>query len=91
MEDWAATDPAWQLAELAGPHLPDSDRTHVFVAIGASDILAAIDILIKTIVAEEICVPRPLVADIADWLSAYRSHDDAARLLELLKAIKREN
>ena len=88
MDDWAETDLAWDLAEIAGLHIPEPDRTAVFAAIGAGDCYTAIDALLETIVQASVPVPPSLVARIGDWLNAYIHHAEAPRLYELIKAIK---
>ncbi|MGZ3382690.1 MAG: hypothetical protein ACXVBB_20840 [Isosphaeraceae bacterium] len=88
MEDWAETDLAWDLAEIAGFHIPEPDRSAVFTAIGAGDCYMAIDALLETIVQASVPVPPSLVARIGDWLNAYLHHAEARRLCELISAIK---
>ena len=75
------------LAEIAGFHIHESDRTAVFTAIGAGDRYTAIDTN-ETIVRASVPVPPSLVARIGDWLNAYIHHAEAPRLYELLNAIK---
>jgi hypothetical protein len=84
----AETDLAWDLAEIAGFHIPEPDRTAVFTAIGAGDCYTAIEALLETIVRASVPVPPSLVARIGDWLSAYIHHAEAPRLYELINAIK---
>lgn len=88
MEDWAETDLAWDLAEIAVFHIPEPDRSAVFTAIGAGDCYAAIDALLETIVQASVPVPPSLVGRIGDWLNAYIHHAEAPRLYELINAIK---
>ena len=88
MDDRAETDLAWELAEIAGFHIPEPDRSAVFTAIGAGDCYTAIDALLETIVQASVPVPPSLVARIGDWLNAYIHHAEAPRLHELIKAIK---
>ena len=88
MDNWAETELAWDLAEIAGFHIPEPDRTAVFTAIGAGDCYTAIDALLETIVQVSVPVPPSLVARIGDWLYAYIDHAEAPRLYELINAIK---
>ena len=88
MDDWAETDLAWDLAEIAGFHIPEADRNAVFTAIGAGDCYAAIDALLETIVQASLPVHPSLVARIDDWFNAYLHHAEAPRLYELINAIK---
>jgi hypothetical protein len=88
VDNWAETKLAWDLAEIAGFHIPEPDRTAVFTAIGAGDCYTAIDALLQTIVQASVPVPPSLVARIGDWLNAYIDHAEAPRLYELINAIK---
>jgi hypothetical protein len=88
VDAWAETDLAWDLAELAGLHIPEHDRIAVYAAIGAGDCYAAIDTLLETIVHARVPAPPALVAKIVDWLKAYAHHADAPRLHELLNVIR---
>lgn len=88
MEDWAETDLAWQLAEIACLLLPDRDRIDVYTAIGAGYSYAAINTLLETVVRTGTPVSPVLVARIADWLTAYTHHHDEPRLREMLVALR---
>ncbi len=88
MDDWAETNLAWDLAEIASFHIPEPDRTAVFTAIGAGDCYTAVDALLETIVRASVPVPPSLVARIGDWLDAYIHHAEAPRIYELINAIK---
>ena len=87
MDDWAETDLAWDLAEIAGLHIPEPDRSAVFTAIGAGDCYTAIGALLETIVQANVPVPPSLVTKIGDWINAYIHHVEAPRLYELMNAI----
>jgi hypothetical protein len=88
VDNRAETDLAWDLAEIAGFHIPEPDRAAVFTAIGAGDCYTAINALLETIVQVSVPVPPSLVARIGDWLNAYIHHAEAPRLYELINAIK---
>jgi hypothetical protein len=88
MEDWAETDLAWQLAEIACLLLPDHDRIDLYTAIGAGYSYAAIGRLLETVVSADVAVCRTLQARIADWMTAYAHHPDAPRLREMLTAVR---
>jgi len=87
VDDVAETQLAWDLAELAGSHISERDRTDVHTAIGGGDCYAAIGTLLKTIVRARVPVPSTLAARINDWRAPYAHHVDAPRLNELLTAI----
>jgi hypothetical protein len=88
VDNWAETELAWDLAEIAGFHIAEPDRTAVFTAIGAGDCYTAINALLETIVQVSVPVPPSLVSRIGDWLDAYIDHAEAPRLYELINAIK---
>ncbi|MBW0019123.1 MAG: hypothetical protein JO236_16470 [Mycobacterium sp.] len=88
MDDWAETDLAWELAEIASLHLPERDRTVVYTAIGAGYSYTAITKLLETIDGANMPVPAALVERLVDWLRAYAHHDSAAYLRELLDSIR---
>jgi hypothetical protein len=85
---WAESDLAWELAQIAGLHVPDCNRTDVFAAIGAGDSYAAIGTLLETTVHASVPVPPALLARIVNWLDAYAHHADAPRLHEMVNAIR---
>jgi hypothetical protein len=87
VDDIAETQLAWDLAELAGTHISERDRTDVHTAIGGGDCYAAIGRLLETIVRARVPVPVTLAARINDWRAPYAHHADALRLNELLTAI----
>lgn len=88
MEDWAETDLAWQLAEIACLLLPDHDRIDLYTAIGAGYSYAAIGTLLDTVARAGVPVCPALVARIADWMTSYAHHPDAPRLREMLTAVR---
>jgi hypothetical protein len=88
VDDWAETDLAWQLAEMACLLLPDRDRADVYTAIGAGYSYAAINTLLETVVHTGTPVSPALVARIGDWLTAYAHHHDEPRLREMLTALR---
>lgn len=88
MDDWAETDLAWELAQIACLLIPDRDRTKVYTAIGAGYSYAAIGTLLKTIDRARVPVSPALIARLVDWLNAYAHHDDAPRLHEMLDSIR---
>ena len=87
MDDTAETQLAWDLAELASPHISERDRTEVHTAIGGGDCYAAIGTLLETIIRARVRVPFTLAARINAWRAPYAHHADAPRLNELLTAI----
>ncbi|MGA7051750.1 MAG: hypothetical protein WBZ37_10810 [Mycobacterium sp.] len=87
VDDVAETQLAWDLAELAGLHISERERTDVNTAIGGGDCYAAIGILLKAIVRARVPMPVTLAARINDWRAPYAHHIDAPRLNELLTAI----
>ena len=87
VDDTAETQLAWDLAELASPHISERDRTDVHTAIGGGDCYAAIGTLLRAIVRARVSVPSTLAARISDWRAPYVNHVDAPRLNELLTAI----
>jgi len=88
VDDWAETDLAWELAEIACLLIPDCDPTQVYTAIGAGYRYAAIETLIKAIDRASVPIPPALVARLDDWLNAYAHHDQAPRLHEMLHSIR---
>jgi hypothetical protein len=88
MDDWAETDLAWELAEIACSLIPDRDRVEVYTAIGAGYSYTAIDTLLKTIDREDVAISPALAARLADWLSAYAHHRDAPRLHRIVDSIR---
>ncbi|MEM6110341.1 hypothetical protein AAHS21_29575 [Mycobacterium sp. 050272] len=88
MDDWAETDLAWELAEIACLLIPDGDRTEVYTAIGAGYSYAAIGALLRTIDHASVPVSLELLTRLADWLNAYAHHDDAPLLHEMLDSIR---
>jgi hypothetical protein len=87
VDDTAETQLAWDLAELAGLHISERDRTDVHTAIGGGDCYVAIGTLLKAIVRARVPVPSTLAARISDWRAPYVNHVDAPQLNELLAAI----
>jgi hypothetical protein len=88
VEDWAESELAWELTELAADRISDHDRRGLYTTIGAGDSYAAVCMLLETLVYTRVQMSRGLVARIGAWLEAYQHHDDAARLHELLSAIR---
>jgi hypothetical protein len=88
MEDWAETDLAWQLVEIACLLLPDHDRIDLYTAIGAGYSYAAIGRLLETVVSADVAVCPSRQARIANWMTAYAHHPDAPRLREMLTAVR---
>jgi hypothetical protein len=88
MNDWAETDLAWELAEIAGPYIPDHDRTQIYTTIGAGYSYAGIDTLLGILVQAGVPISPMLVDKLVHWLDAYMHHDDAPRLREMLDAIR---
>jgi len=85
---WAETDLAWDLAEVAGLHIPDWNRTDVFAAIGGGDSYAAIGTLMEAILHASVPMSPALIARIVLWLDAYAYHADGPRLREIVYAIR---
>lgn len=88
VDDWAESDLAWQLAEVACLLLPDRDRVEVYTAIGAGYNYGAIEAMLETVVRAGTPVPPALLARIADWLNGYAHHQDAPRLQRILAALE---
>lgn len=88
VDEWAETELAWELAEVASLLIPDRERIDVYTAIGAGYSYTAINALLETIVGAGVRVPPALVARLADWLNAYAHHEDAPRLHEMLTAVR---
>ncbi|ARV85419.1 hypothetical protein LFT51_28945 (plasmid) [Mycobacterium intracellulare subsp. chimaera] len=88
MDDWAASDLAWELADAIGPLLAERDRDQLYATIGSGESYAAIDTVLQTMVRQSSPIPPELIAKLTNWLDAYTHSDDAHRLHELLRAIK---
>jgi hypothetical protein len=88
VDNWAETDLAWELAEIACLLMPDRDRIEVYTAIGAGYSYTAIGTLLRTIDREDVAISAVLAARLADWLSAYAHHRDALRLHKILDSIQ---
>lgn len=88
VDNWAETDLAWELAEIACLLMPDRDRIEVYTAIGAGYSYTAIGTLLRTIDREDVAISAVLAARLADWLSAYAHHRDAPRLHKILDSIR---
>jgi hypothetical protein len=88
VDEWAETDLAWELAEVASLLIPDRERNEVYTAIGAGYSYAAINALLEAIAGASVPVSLALVARLADWLNAYAHHEDAPRLREMLTAVR---
>jgi hypothetical protein len=88
MDDWAQTDLAWEPAEVACLLIPDRDRIEMYIAIGAGYSYSAIDALLETVTGASVPVSPALVARLAEWLATYTQHEGAARLREILAALR---
>lgn len=88
MDDWAEIKLAWELAECAGLNIPEATRISVYATIGSGEGYAAISTLLEAIADAHLVVPPDTVRKIVDWFNAYAHHRDAARLNELLNAIR---
>ncbi|MBW0012522.1 hypothetical protein [Mycobacterium sp.] len=89
VDDWAASDLAWELAEAISPLLAnrDRERDRLYAAIGSGDSYAAIDAVLQILAGQGSALPAGLVAKLTNWLDAYTHSDDAHRLQELLRVI----
>ncbi|HTQ22898.1 hypothetical protein [Mycobacterium sp.] len=88
MDDWAETDLAWELAEIACLLMPERDRIEVYTAIGAGYSYTAIGTLLRTIDRADVAISPALEARLDEWLSAYVHHCDAPRLQKILDSIR---
>ncbi|OBH03273.1 hypothetical protein A5695_10400 [Mycobacterium sp. E1747] len=88
MDDWAATDLAFELADAISPLLTERDRDQLYATVGSGDSYTAIDIVLQTVARQGSPIPSELIAKVTSWLDAYTHSDDALRLHELLQAIK---
>jgi hypothetical protein len=88
VDEWAESDLAWELADTLGPLLPDHDRAAIYTTIGSGYSYTAITRLVQASALGGYALPPRLVDRLAEWLDAYTHSDDAARLLQLLNAIR---
>lgn len=88
VDDWAATDLAFELADAISPLLTERDRDQLYATVGSGDSYTAIDIVLQTVARQGSPIPSELIAKVTSWLDAYTHSDDALRLHELLQAIK---
>jgi hypothetical protein len=88
MDQWAESDLAWELADTLGRLLPDHDRAAIYAAIGSGYSYTAITTLMQASARSGYALPPRVVDRLADWLDAYTHSNDAARLLQLLNAIR---
>lgn len=88
VDDWAASDLAWELADAINPLIADRDRAQLYATIGSGESYAAIDAVLQTIAHRRLPITGELVAKVANWLDAYAYSSDASRLHELLHAIR---
>jgi hypothetical protein len=80
VNDWAETDLAWELAEIAGALITDRDRIDMYTAIGAGHSYTAIKALLDTVGRARRPVSPALAARLDDWIAGYAAHEDAPRL-----------
>jgi hypothetical protein len=76
---------AWAVVEAAKPYLNDSDRYHVFVAVGAGDTFRTIRVLLKLASAKQIPLPAELVQRCTTWLDTYGLREEAQLLRRRLQ------
>jgi hypothetical protein len=88
MNDWDASDLAWELADAVGPLLADRDRAQIYATVGSGESYTAIGIVLQTVAQRSLSLPPELITKLADWLDAYEHSDDALRLQEMLRVIK---
>lgn len=84
MDDWAETDLAWELVDIACALMPNSDRVEVYTAIGAGYSYPAIKALLETVSRTGVPVSPALAARLDHWLGGYTRHEDASRLRQIL-------
>jgi hypothetical protein len=65
---------AWLLAELASHDLDDVEQNHVYIALGAGDVITAIALLLQAIVNAQRVLGADLIAALRRWLKAYQGH-----------------
>jgi hypothetical protein len=81
------TNLAWALVDAARPHLAESERSRVFVAVGAGDTFAAIRILLKLLSAKRIPLRADLVRRCTTWLGTYSRHEEEQHLRRLIECL----
>lgn len=88
MEDWAASDLAWELADAISPLLAERDREQLYATIGSGDSYAAIVTMLQTMARQSSPISPEITAKLINWLDAYTYSEDANRLHELLRTIR---
>jgi hypothetical protein len=76
---------AWTLADLARPRLSVSERSRVFLAVGAGDTFSAIRMLLKLLSAKQIPLRADLARRLTTWLGAYANHQEEQNLRRLIE------
>jgi hypothetical protein len=76
---------AWAVAEAAKPHLSDTERNAVFVAIGAGETFTAIRQLFRLVGIKRIPLGPELLRQCRTWLQAYGGHEDERYLRRLIE------
>jgi hypothetical protein len=76
---------AWTLADLARPRLSVSERSRVFLAVGAGDTFSAIRMLLKLLSAKQIPLRADLAKRLTSWLGAYANHQEEQNLRRLIE------
>lgn len=88
VEDWAASDLAWELADAISPLLAERDREQLYATIGSGDSYAAIVTMLQTMARQSSPISPEITAKLINWLDAYTYSEDANRLHELLRTIR---
>ena len=91
VDNWAESDPAWELAHAIGRRSSDRERTRLYAAIGSGDAYTAIDIAIQALAHLGLSVSPQLAIKLTTWLDAYAHSNDASRLHEQLGIIERNS
>lgn len=87
VQDWAASNLAWELADAISPLLDEADRDHLYTIIGSGESYAAIETMLHAMARHSSSISPELTAKLCDWLECYTHSKDAHRLHELLRTI----
>jgi hypothetical protein len=85
MTSQAETNLAWDLIEVAGPHLDPIRRAAVCTKIGAGDTHSALSEMLRSSEAAGIRFPAALTGRLAAWLDCYVGSDDEPGLRTLVQ------
>lgn len=85
MQNAEETSLAWTLADLAQPRLSVSERSRVYLALGAGDTFSAIQMLLKLLSAKQIPLRADLARRLTTWLGAYANHQEEQNLRRLIE------